>query len=1347
MIKKGRKILIAALLGILIPLVATASVSAKEMNMTEITEAIVEYNPDVTELYIVGDYAFTSEREFTLEDMMLGARSISVVDTAGRTDKDDVYGEMSIIHFTGTYDNDYNLTGFKYVKHIAGDTPVATTYDIKYIDYNKQYTIIDVNSLVDEAFNTIKGQAATDKFVVNKTSDTTMDVILMDTEMASLDALAGTGIATAAANFLKDNGIATVTLTLGNAKVVIDENLDQEAIEAFFKELGNKAGDLIGKTITATVAFEDGYKSANSTSFAITFKDSTKVDVDSLVNTAFNTIKNQAATDKFEVAKDGNKIAVTIKDTEMASLDALAGTGIATAAANFLQEEGIASVTLALGNTKVTIDENLDQEAIEAFFKELGNKAGDLAGKTITATVAFKDGYKTSNTTTFGIVFGTMVDVNALVDEAYDTIKGQAATDKFVVNKISATEMKVVLMDTEMASLDALAGTGIATAAANFLKDNGIATVTLTLGEAKVVIDENLDQEAIEAFFKELGTKAGDLAGKTITATLAFKDGFTTANSEKFVITFKEATKVDVNALVEEAFNTIKNQAATDKFEIAKDGNDINVTIKDTEMASLDALAGTGIATAAANFLKDNGIASVTLALGNAKVTIDESLDQEAIEAFFKELGTKAGDLAGKTITATVAFEDGYKTANATSFAVNFGTKVDVNTLVDKAYNTIKNQAATDKFVVSKTSDTAIEVILMDTEMASLDALAGTGIASAAANFLKDTGVKTVTLAIGTTTVRIDENLDQEAIENFFKALGTKAGDLIGKTMIATLSFEDGYTTANSEKFTITFKDSTKVDVNALVDEAFDTIKGQAATDKFEIAKDGNDINVTIKDTEMASLDALAGTGIATAAANFLKDNGIATVTLTLGEAKVVIDENLDQDAIEAFFKELGTKAGDLAGKTITATMAFEAGYETANATSFAVNFGTKVDVNALVDAAFNTIKGQAATDKFVATKTSDTTMDVILMDTEMASLDALAGTGIATAAANFLKDNGIATVTLTLGEAKVVIDENLDQEAIEAFFKELGNKAEDLIGKTITATLAFKEGYTTANAEKFDVTFKDSTKVDVNALVDEAFETIKGQAATDKFEIAKDGSNINVTIKDTDMASLDALAGTGIATAAANFLKDNGIATVTLTLGEAKVVIDENLDQEAIEAFFKELGTKAGDLAGKTITATLAFEDGYKTANATSFAVNFGTKVDVNELVEEAFTTIKNQAATDKFTVNLLDATTIEVVLKDTEMASLDALAGTGIATAAANFLKDNGIESVTLLLGEAKVVIDENLDQEAIENFFKELGTKAGDLVGRPMTAELTFKDGFQTNNSDEFTIQFSEAVTVNF
>ena len=160
-----------------------------------------------------------------------------------------------------------------------------------------------------------------------------------------------------------------------------------------------------------------------------------------------------------------------------------------------------------------------------------------------------------------------------------------------------------------------------------------------------------------------------------------------------------------------------------------------------------------------------------------------------------------------------------------------------------------------------------------------------------------------------------------------------------------------------------------------------------------------------------------------------------------------------------------------------------------------------------------------------------------------------------------------------------------------------------------------------------------------------------------------------------------------------------------------------------------------------------MTFEAGYETANSNKFEIRFGTQVDVNDMVNDAYETIKNQAATDVFEVNLKDATTIEVVLKDTEMESIEALAGTGVATAAANFLTENGIASVTLSLGNSSVKIDENLDQEAIETFFKELGTTAGDLVGRPMTAEIAFKDGFGTKNSQEFTILFSEAVNVNF
>jgi len=1346
--KRGSKILIAILFGFLIPLIATGTVQAKAMNMDELTEAIIEYNPDVTDMYIIGDYAFTSEHRLTLEDIMLAARSINVLDTEGRTDSAPVYGEMSILHYAGTYDADWNLTGFKYEKHLAGKTEAASSYDIKYIDYNKQYTVINVNTLVNKAYETIKKQAATDVFVVNKVSDTAMEIVLMNTEMTSLEALAGTGVATAAANFLAEQGIASVTLALGETKVVIDENLDQAAIENFFKALGNKSGDLVGKTLTATIAFKDGYKTANSAEFSIAFKDAAKVDVATLVDAAYTTIKNQAATDVFEVAKAGNKINVTIKNTEMTSLEALAGTGVATAAANFLNEAGVKSVTLALGEAKVVIDENLDQAAIEGFFKALGTKAGDLAGKTITATIGFEEGYKTANETKFEVSFGTQIDVNTLVDAAYATIKGQAATDLFVVNKVDTTKMEVVLMNTEMASLEALAGTGVATAAANFLAEQGIASVTLALGETKVVIDENLDQVAIENFFKALGTKAGDLVGKTLTATVAFKDAYTTANSKEFSIAFKGAEKVNVDTLVDEAYEIIKKQAATDKFVVNRTGaTTMDVVLMDTEMASLEALSGTGVATAAANFLNEAGVKSVTLTLGEAKVVIDENLDQAAIESFFKALGTKAGDLVGKTITATIAFEEGYKTENSEEFEVTFkgATKVNVDTLVSKAFTTIANQAPANLFVVTRTFN-QINVTIKDTEMASLEALAGTGVATAAANFLNEEGVKSVTLALGETKVVIDENLDQAAIEGFFKALGTKAGDLAGKTITATVGFEAGYETANSTSFDVVF--GTLVDVNTMVDKAYETIEKQAATDKFVVNRTGAaTMDVVLMDTEMASLEALAGTGVATAAANFLNEEGIAYVTLSVGQTNISINEELDQAAIEGFFKALGTKAGDLVGKTITAEIVFKAGFGTKNSEKFEVTFkeSEKVDVNELAEEAFNTIKNQAPANLFTIAKQGNN-IGVTIKDTEMASLEALAGTGVATAAANFLNEEGIKSVTLTLGEAKVVIDENLDQAAIEGFFKALGTKAGDLAGKTITATIAFEAGFETANSTKFEVSF--GTQVDVNTMVDEAYDIIKKQAATDVFVVNRVGvTDIEVVLMDTEMTSLDALAGTGVATAAANFLNEEGIKSVTLALGNTKVTIDENLDQAAIETFFKALGNKAGDLVEKEITATITFEEGFGTKNSEEFTVVFrdSEKVDVNELADEAYETIKNQAPANLFVVSKT-GNNINVTIKDTEMASLEALAGTGIATAAANFLNEAGVKSVTLTLGEAKVVIDENLDQAAIEGFFKALGTKAGDLAGKTITAEIAFEAGFETANAAKFEVSFGTQVDVN-
>ncbi|MBQ2917589.1 MAG: InlB B-repeat-containing protein [Clostridia bacterium] len=858
MIKKCSKILLTILFVFLISLITTNSVNAKEITLDELTDLVKDYNPNATYVYVIGDYAFTSGKQLTTQDVMLAARSIEVKDIDGETNKDDIYNEMTIAYYEGVFDSNWNLTGFKFIENIVGTTEPTSTLDIKYIDYN-------------------------------------------------LDA----------------------------AKL--------------------------------------------------------KVDVDTLVNEAYNTIIGQNAED-FEFSKDGNKINVILKDTEMNSIEALMGTGVATAAANFLKEEGVAGVTLKIGDVSLPITgDTVDKTAVENFFKQLGSKAGDLVDKTMTVTVAFEDGYKTANSTEFTVTFGKVVDVNALVEKAYNTIKNQAATDKFIVS-LNGNLIEVKLMDTEMNSLEAMAGTGVATAINNFFDESGIASVTLEIDGNPLTVTKDPDAESvneaeIEAFLKSIGNKAGDLIGKPITATVTIKEGFEPLNeSNTFGIEFKDADKVDVDAIVSTAFNTVKDQVDTNIFEVTMNGSNIAVLIKDTSMNSIEAIAGTGVATAATNFLKEEGVAGVTLKIGDVSLPITgDTVDKTTVENFFKELGSTAADLVDKTMTVTVSFDEGYKTANSTEFTVTFGKLVDVNTLVNNAYETIKGQAATDKFVVGL-NGTNVTVKLMDTEMNSIEAIAGTGVATAINNFFDESGIASVILEIDGNPLTITkdpdaESVNEDEIEAFLKTIGNKAGDLIGKPMTATVKFKDGFKTANSDKFTINFLEATPVDVSSLVNDAYTTIIDRAATEDFEITMDGTSIEVFLKDFEMTSVNALDGSGVGKAATDFLKEEGIAGVTLTLGEAKVELGSTpIDISAVEDFFKELGSKSKDLIGKTITATISFEEGYKKVDTDTFYITFSPKK-----YDVKFN-VDGTELTNELVvigetATKPTDPTKEGYTFD------------------------------------------------------------------------------------------------------------------------------------------------------------------------------------------------------------------------------------------------------------------------------------------------------------------------------------------------------------------------------
>ena len=97
--KKYFKLLIITLIAFL---TFNSYVRAREVNIDELGKEIAKVNPNATFAYIVGNYAFTSSKSITLEDVMIASRSIALAnfndeyDFASDIKNDNVYKTMNI---------------------------------------------------------------------------------------------------------------------------------------------------------------------------------------------------------------------------------------------------------------------------------------------------------------------------------------------------------------------------------------------------------------------------------------------------------------------------------------------------------------------------------------------------------------------------------------------------------------------------------------------------------------------------------------------------------------------------------------------------------------------------------------------------------------------------------------------------------------------------------------------------------------------------------------------------------------------------------------------------------------------------------------------------------------------------------------------------------------------------------------------------------------------------------------------------------------------------------------------------------------------------------------------------
>ena len=132
---------------------------AKEVeSLDELGKEILYVNPNAEYAYIIGNYVFTSNHELTTQDVMLAARSIEVSKNAGKTNKDSIYGEMTINTIERIFDENAQPTGWKETTNLVGNSKwqvsKANKKDIQYIDYN----YVKRNCIVTFEFN--NGSAA-----------------------------------------------------------------------------------------------------------------------------------------------------------------------------------------------------------------------------------------------------------------------------------------------------------------------------------------------------------------------------------------------------------------------------------------------------------------------------------------------------------------------------------------------------------------------------------------------------------------------------------------------------------------------------------------------------------------------------------------------------------------------------------------------------------------------------------------------------------------------------------------------------------------------------------------------------------------------------------------------------------------------------------------------------------------------------------------------------------------------------------------------------------------------------------------------------------------------------------
>lgn len=442
---KYKLLFVFALVGFLF----ITSVNAKEITLDNLDEVIAdkysEEKESISYLYIIGDYAFSSEHNLTIQDIGYAFRH-------SKHNVGDGYDGIVIYYLRRTSNENDEWTGWVEEPAVVGKGTLIDSskkFNLTYIDSNDLEDRTPINSDTNIK-NYIKGLNGKEFFTKEYDETNGTLTINLAKENLNFEGISGTNAINGIVDLIKLSGYESIDLTYGENKVTI-EKTDNDTSKVM-----NKLSQLLTKVkeknaitdISIDIKFNlvEMYKESGSHNSKYTIKFTSIVDLDKQLNDLMTSSKASLSTNHLSMNLDGNNINVVIEEQADAQISSINNTGLIAALVELILDPRVQQINV--GNVVVSSNSNaltVKQELTNA----LGGgsaKIGDLAGKTITIKVDLKEGLgvldnKATNTTnvsrTYTIKFSKRItadsdvqDTKTSVEDIIDNLFGSKATSK-----------------------------------------------------------------------------------------------------------------------------------------------------------------------------------------------------------------------------------------------------------------------------------------------------------------------------------------------------------------------------------------------------------------------------------------------------------------------------------------------------------------------------------------------------------------------------------------------------------------------------------------------------------------------------------------------------------------------------------------------------------------------------------------------------------------------------------------------------------------------------------------------------------------------------------------------------